>query len=201
MSAWCEKNGGLPQSKRTVCISGSYLFVATGHYTRQASLLNNGFEERFDLFLPSLFRLTNSSLATSMTRTEKLLAELIALPGVNPAFLPPLPRAPVLKLNFNQFCPDAPISSRGCGQKIKSARPSYLLRTSTPLARMKRASFLNAKTDDCTVAARATRKVQSPPCSPRFANWRIQNRVRSKRKSFSPDWLTRNTRKPVRARL
>src|SRR5665213_2859649 len=30
-----------------------------------------------------------SSLATSMTRTDKLLAELVALPGVNPAFLPP----------------------------------------------------------------------------------------------------------------
>ena len=39
--------------------------------------------------LTSLFRLKISSLVTSMTRTEKLLAELIALPGVNPAFLPP----------------------------------------------------------------------------------------------------------------
>ena len=178
-----------------------------------------------------------------MTRTEKLLAELIALPSVNPAFVPksvartrgpvaqasrlppsvdgcrrdacatstnsarrmwrifspPSPRAPDSKSNSKKFCPDVPISSRDCCRRIKSARPSCSRRTSTPSTPTIRNSFRAGKTAGFTDAARATQKVPSPPCSPRFANWRMQNRVRWKPKLFLPVWWTRKTRRPVRA--
>ena len=115
-------------------------------------------------------------------------------------FWPPSPRAPDWKLNFKKFCPDAPISSRACCREKKSSKRSCSRRTSTPLARTGRNSFRSARTAAFTVAARATRKVPSPPCSPRFANWRNPSHARSKPKSFSPDWLTRNMRRPVRGR-
>ena len=183
-----------------------------------------------------------------MTRTEKLLAELIALPSVNPAFAPSdgasarqarlrqshygeknvadflaavaaragleiefqkvdfkrwgeTPGEPVFadgskfdlrsrgRSPHQQMNPIwfAPISSRASCRETTSAGPSCSRRTSTPSARTGRNSSRSARTDAFTAAARATQKVPSPPCSPRFANWQIPNRVRSKRKSSSPD--------------
>ncbi|MEI9863523.1 MAG: M20/M25/M40 family metallo-hydrolase [Limisphaerales bacterium] len=85
-----------------------------------------------------------------MTRTEKLLAELIALPSVNPAFAPSdaaLARPILLRqtkygeknvadflaavaahagleIELQEVLPDAPISSRACVRPEKSAAPS-----------------------------------------------------------------------------
>ena len=180
-----------------------------------------------------------------MTRTEKLLAELIALPSVNPAFAPPsvtsarqtrltsnsgkrmsrifwraLRPKPGWRWNSKRSCllqpkggarlpasrplrttttarEDArptkvkkriavPISSCGCCRQTESARPFCSRRTWTRSAPTNRNSFHVGRTAGCTDAARATRKVPSPPCSPRFANWRTPNHVRLKRKLFSP---------------
>ena len=88
-----------------------------------------------------------------MTRTEKLLAELIALPSVNPAFLPP--RHPLagerqvadflaataaragLEVEFKKLSlrtatikhPAAPMSLPGYGRETKSGKPSCWRRT------------------------------------------------------------------------
>ena len=64
------------------------------------------------------------------------------------------------------------MSSRDCGRETKSSRPFCSRRIWTPSARTIHNLFRSAKTAACTGAARATRKVPSPPCSPRCANWR-----------------------------
>ncbi len=134
-----------------------------------------------------------------MTRTEKLLAELIALPSVNPAFVPSDGTSARQACRSHPFAGEQRVAdflaaiAAHAGlevdfQKVLPGRSNLIARL-LPRNRIHQTillaphldtvgadranSFRSAKTDAFTAAARATRKVPSPPCSPRFANWRM----------------------------
>ena len=159
-----------------------------------------------------------------MTRTEKLLAELIALPSVNPGFAPvdgaaarPIRRAGFgeknvadflaakaaqagLEIEFQKVLPGRSNLLARLLPKGKSSRPFCSRRIWTPWARTTRNLFRGGKTAGCMAAAPATPKVPWPRCSPRCANWRNPLRVPRPRRLCSRAWWTRNTRRPVRGR-
>ncbi len=152
-----------------------------------------------------------------MTRTEKLLAELIALPSVNPAFLPPrhphagekrvadfLAAAAAragLEVEFQHVLP-------GRSNVIARLRPKNKIRQTILLAPhldtvgADEAQFIPQRKNGRLHGRGAcdTKGSVAAMLSALCELAESQNRVRSKRKLFSPDWLTRNTRRPARAR-
>ena len=117
-----------------------------------------------------------------MTETEKLLRELIALPSVNPAFLPPNdPRAGEKRVADFLAAAAARAGLDVQFQKVPPGR-SNLLATLSPRGKIRQRILLAPHLDTVTQsseeqlvprlftaefmgAARATPKAPSPPCS------------------------------------
>ena len=146
-----------------------------------------------------------------MTKTEKLLRELIALPSVNPAFLPARhPHAgeqrvaEFLAATAAQAGLDVEFQA-GCQGPLESARAPLASRqgAATGPARAahghgeRRRGTIHAApaaTAASLAAAPATPRVRWRPCSWRCAKWRKAGSGRRTRRLSSPGWWMRSTR-------